>query len=169
MVFLCFPLEDAAQNTVFIVSLICVAFYSGRWCWAHSFSICRKFVVSTVFASKEQTSKRLNLLRLRCLYNNFGGDGEDRTPDLCNANATLSQLSYAPICRLIVAQKNNDNPLFGKKYSQLKGFVVGFLRKLSSAGEHSLHRGGVAGSNPAVSTTQGLPISASPFLSFQLG
>lgn len=71
--------------------------YSGRWCWAHSFSICRKFVVSTVFASKEQTSKRLNLLRLRCLYNNFGGDGEDRTPDLCNANATLSQLSYAPI------------------------------------------------------------------------
>ena len=27
----------------------------------------------------------------------FGGDGEDRTPDLCNANATLSQLSYAPI------------------------------------------------------------------------
>lgn len=33
----------------------------------------------------------------------FGGDGEDRTPDLCNANATLSQLSYAPICSCIIA------------------------------------------------------------------
>lgn len=82
--------------------------YSGRWCWAHSFSICRKFVVSTVFASKEQTSKRLNLLRLRCLYNNFGGDGEDRTPDLCNANATLSQLSYAPIANTFY-HKQFDN------------------------------------------------------------
>ena len=27
----------------------------------------------------------------------FGGDGEDRTLDLCVANAALSQLSYAPI------------------------------------------------------------------------
>ena len=27
---------------------------------------------------------------------NFGGDEEDRTPDLRIANATLSQLSYAP-------------------------------------------------------------------------
>ena len=26
----------------------------------------------------------------------FGGDGEDRTPDLTDANRTLSQLSYAP-------------------------------------------------------------------------
>ena len=26
----------------------------------------------------------------------FGGDGEDRTLDLCVANAALSQLSYAP-------------------------------------------------------------------------
>ena len=25
-----------------------------------------------------------------------GGDGEDRTPDLTDANRTLSQLSYAP-------------------------------------------------------------------------
>lgn len=31
----------------------------------------------------------------------FGGDGEDRTPDLCNANATLSQLSYAPIADIL--------------------------------------------------------------------
>ena len=26
----------------------------------------------------------------------FGGDEEDRTPDLCIANAALSQLSYTP-------------------------------------------------------------------------
>ncbi len=31
------------------------------------------------------------------IFMRFGGDGEDRTPDLCNANATLSQLSYAPM------------------------------------------------------------------------
>ena len=29
----------------------------------------------------------------------FGGDEEDRTPDLCIANAALSQLSYAPTNR----------------------------------------------------------------------
>ena len=29
----------------------------------------------------------------------FGGDEEDRTLDLTDANRTLSQLSYAPICR----------------------------------------------------------------------
>ena len=28
-----------------------------------------------------------------------GGDEEDRTLDLTDANRTLSQLSYAPICR----------------------------------------------------------------------
>jgi hypothetical protein len=27
---------------------------------------------------------------------NFGGDEGDRTPDLCNAIAALSQLSYVP-------------------------------------------------------------------------
>ena len=27
---------------------------------------------------------------------NFGGEEEDRTPDLCIANAALSQLSYFP-------------------------------------------------------------------------
>ena len=41
--------------------------------------------------AKRRGPLRGNVLR------NFGGDGEDRTPDLCNANATLSQLSYAPI------------------------------------------------------------------------
>jgi hypothetical protein len=30
-----------------------------------------------------------------------GGDEEDRTPDLRIANATLSQLSYAPISLLV--------------------------------------------------------------------
>ena len=31
-----------------------------------------------------------------CGVSLFGGDGEDRTPDLTDANRTLSQLSYAP-------------------------------------------------------------------------
>lgn len=31
--FFVFPLEDAAQNTVFIVSLICAAFVSGIFCF----------------------------------------------------------------------------------------------------------------------------------------
>ena len=33
----------------------------------------------------------------------FGGDGEDRTLDLLNAIQALSQLSYAPNCKGIVA------------------------------------------------------------------
>ena len=32
----------------------------------------------------------------------FGGDGEDRTLDLCVANAALSQLSYAPVSPVIL-------------------------------------------------------------------
>jgi hypothetical protein len=31
----------------------------------------------------------------------FGGAKEDRTPDLCNAIAALSQLSYGPLRRRI--------------------------------------------------------------------
>jgi hypothetical protein len=31
---------------------------------------------------------------------NFGGDEGDRTPDLCNAIAALSQLSYVPVIEL---------------------------------------------------------------------
>ena len=37
-------------------------------------------------------------------------------------------------------------------------FVVALMRKLSSAGEHSLHRGGVMGSNPIVSTKLIIPV-----------
>ena len=36
-----------------------------------------------------------------------GGRGEDRTPDLCIANAALSQLSYAPPLSLVTG---DDGP-----------------------------------------------------------
>ncbi len=32
------------------------------------------------------------------VYRFIGGAEEDRTPDLCIANAALSQLSYGPVC-----------------------------------------------------------------------
>ncbi|CAM2147702.1 hypothetical protein PT2222_10262 [Paraburkholderia tropica] len=38
--------------------------------------------------------------------NSFGGEEEDRTPDLRIANATLSQLSYPPTTKMILAQLN---------------------------------------------------------------
>ena len=41
-------------------------------------------------------SKKTKGPRSRALYL-FGGDEEDRTPDLRIANATLSQLSYVPL------------------------------------------------------------------------
>ena len=45
----------------------------------------------------------------------FGGDEEDRTLDLTDANRTLSQLSYAPICRRYFN---------GKKYYTIKFLIV---------------------------------------------
>jgi hypothetical protein len=36
-------------------------------------------------------------LMVRLLFSEYGGDEGDRTPDLRNANPTLSQLSYIPI------------------------------------------------------------------------
>jgi len=45
-----------------------------------------------------------------------GGDKEDRTPDLCVANAALSQLSYTPRLRklLKVKLKNKKQVLLTK-------------------------------------------------------
>src|SRR5213593_1666940 len=37
----------------------------------------------------------------------FGGDEEDRTPDLRIANATLSQLSYVPTASIILANQRH--------------------------------------------------------------
>ena len=45
----------------------------------------------------------------------FGGDEEDRTLDLTDANRTLSQLSYAPICRRYFN---------GKRYYTIKFLIV---------------------------------------------
>jgi hypothetical protein len=51
-----------------------------------------------------------------------GGDKEDRTPDLCVANAALSQLSYTPKLRKLikVKLKNREQVLLTKTdYSAL--------------------------------------------------
>ena len=42
-----------------------------------------------------------------CIWNN-GGAEEDRTPDLCIANAALSQLSYSPIFDTMIVAVNKD-------------------------------------------------------------
>jgi hypothetical protein len=44
--------------------------------------------------SKTHSTKVKCVTCFRCKY---GGDEEDRTPDLCVANAALSQLSYTPM------------------------------------------------------------------------
>ena len=41
--------------------------------------------------------KRDHLVRRSLLILDLGGDEGDRTPDLCNAIAALSQLSYVPL------------------------------------------------------------------------
>lgn len=38
-----------------------------------------------------------------------GGEEEDRTPDLCIANAALSQLSYVPIDSIIARLEKNTS------------------------------------------------------------
>ena len=40
--------------------------------------------------------KKIDAMQLALHSINFGGDEEDRTLDLTDANRTLSQLSYAP-------------------------------------------------------------------------
>ena len=45
----------------------------------------------------------------------FGGDEEDRTLDLTDANRTLSQLSYAPVCLLVSFKHYITNFPFVKK------------------------------------------------------
>src|SRR6476469_5221355 len=44
-----------------------------------------------------------------------GGRGEDRTPDLCIANAALSQLSYAPLLSRIFAPPQDACPAQARK------------------------------------------------------
>ena len=57
-----------------------------------------------------------------------GGDGEDRTPDLCNANATLSQLSYAPIVSTFYHNKNRQIQTVVLINQQIGfGLIIGLL------------------------------------------
>jgi hypothetical protein len=44
--------------------------------------------------------------RRRFAYLKNGGDEGDRTPDLCNAIAALSQLSYVPVANAEFRMKN---------------------------------------------------------------
>ena len=44
-------------------------------------------------------------------YRELGGDEGDRTPDLGIANAALSQLSYIPLGKGIIASNNGNGQL----------------------------------------------------------
>jgi hypothetical protein len=57
------------------------------------------------------TIGRLRLYTLPVLCELVGGRGEDRTRDLCIANAALSQLSYAPLVRVIRATSLGQEPV----------------------------------------------------------
>lgn len=71
----------------------------------------RFFVVfSFVPLTKEQNKKAPAYCK--CLN---GGDEEDRTPDLANANRTLSQLSYAPEFEV----KSNSEKVSGFYFSSV--------------------------------------------------
>ena len=50
-----------------------------------------------------------------CAFGIFGGDGGIRTLDLTDANRTLSQLSYAPVCSLVSFKHYITNFPFVKK------------------------------------------------------
>ena len=64
------------------------------------------------FVGGEKSNKKNPPLRGLCdaLRFDFGGDEEDRTPDLRIANAALSQLSYVPLFLVaILARKPTGN------------------------------------------------------------
>ena len=56
---------------------------------------CRKRLVHTLFNFLKKSQKSRETIGFTAFS---GGDEEDRTLDLTDANRTLSQLSYAPIC-----------------------------------------------------------------------
>ena len=70
------------------------------------------------FVGGEKSNKKNPPLRGLCdaLRFDFGGDEEDRTPDLRIANAALSQLSYVPIESQFYLENSlgtmNKQPLF---------------------------------------------------------
>ncbi len=50
--------------------------------------------VDRLHPKRESQKEKHRIIGMIMRY--FGGDEEDRTPDLTDANRTLSQLSYAP-------------------------------------------------------------------------
>ena len=73
---------------------------------------CRKRLVHTLFNFLKKSQKGRETIGFTAFS---GGDEEDRTLDLTDANRTLSQLSYAPICRRYFN---------GKKYYTIKFLIV---------------------------------------------
>ncbi len=58
----------------------------------------------------DTNNKRIDRSIVSMLRSMFGGDEEDRTLDLTDANRTLSQLSYAPKLIYSVAQLDETTP-----------------------------------------------------------
>jgi hypothetical protein len=56
-----------------------------------------KFEFQNTFLVTNRQRKTKGKPTARLELKNTGGDEGDRTPDLCNAIAALSQLSYVPI------------------------------------------------------------------------
>ena len=53
--------------------------------------------IADMYDSSTENKKALESLRFQGFHVHYGGDKEDRTPDLLHAMQALSQLSYAPV------------------------------------------------------------------------
>ena len=76
--------------------------------------------IRTTFCS---ISNYLEIAKCLIQLNFFGGGEEDRTPDLCIANAALSQLSYPPKVLMSLATFSN----LAKEVSSAAGATRGQL------------------------------------------
>ena len=66
--------------------------------------------------TEEKDNKKVRKLASKTSFRtNCGGDGGIRTLDLTDANRTLSQLSYAPVCLLVSFKHYITNFPFVKK------------------------------------------------------
>ena len=58
----------------------------------------------------------------------FGGDKRDRTADLLNAIQALSQLSYTPICNVLLCDSLCIIAVWGRFVKGVSGSFLDFLR-----------------------------------------
>ena len=70
-------------------------FFRMRTEWGLFLQNCGKRLVHTLLNFPKKSQKNRETIGFTVFS---GGDEEDRTLDLTDANRTLSQLSYAPIC-----------------------------------------------------------------------